>query len=202
MTFSKIAASIPETAGTVIDPSGLFGLERSSNGMVRAIGPDGKRSTFSAPVAVAEALVISWMPFSEDIASLLDDGDRDGALLEATSFVKVWDRMAPGEARVHLALELDGRLTDCECIGIKGFALPELGHDGYIYLSGRDGVRSLKGVVIHTAVEILLGWDGVSHCADLASEFCNSDDDISDAMLRRWDNDAISLPWIHTRENA
>ncbi|CAH2606082.1 conserved protein of unknown function (plasmid) [Rhodovastum atsumiense] len=176
---------------TVMDASGLFGIERTGTDMLRAVGPHGHISEWAVTDAVAEQLVLCGMPDGDEIAAMLEDGECDEAANEAWQFVNAWDHMAEGTVLTHIAAILSnvGAKVRLRC----GLAWVQPSPDGLIYLATAFEERSSVGVRPEAAASIMSWWEGVDAAADLASEYAEDPADIARALLRRWDINAAAM---------
>jgi hypothetical protein len=179
--------------GTLMDETGLFGIERGSDGMLRPVGPQGSRSKVGLPDAPASFLWQMFGPETDDIRYLQDEGEEAEALNEAYQFTITWDRMAEGAMR--------GYMFELAPEGLRmgnSLARVALAEDGLIYLKAQDDTRSAEGVLPEVAVAIIRQWEGLDAAADLAVESINPEDyvhtsSICAALIQRWDISAKAM---------
>ena len=181
--------SVPEARATM-HPSKLFGLERGPDGLVRAVGPGGRRSAHGVVGDVAERLLMVWHP---DLEELLAAGKEEDALEEAHGFLRSWDLMAPGETLSWMR----SRMSNGACFALPGAARVEPRPDGLVYLVLENGATSRRGVHPMAAVSLLTGWGGLDSAADLVVEYLNDTCDrlaLGGALMVRWDAEVASMP--------
>jgi hypothetical protein len=174
-----------------MDVSGLFGIERGSDGLLRAIGPQGNRAGVGVGDAVAQNLAAFWQPDSEDLAWMLANGEEDEALNEASQFPGAWDRMAPGEIENAFMADYPDILTMCipNIVAVRCLA------DGLFHMvDDATDEKSDTGVRADVAAAIITSWGGLAAAADHAKEY-HRVGSVGTIMSERWDFEALSRGW-------
>ena len=201
MSFHSTSIAIPAT-GFYMDRSGLFGIERGSDGFLRPVGPEGSRSKFGVSDPIASILWQFYAPNTDEIIEMQAQGELGEAANEAYQFTRTWDAMAEGTV---LAYMLEIAPTDVRMANnLAGFAPCE---DGLVYLQVKDGSRSDVGVSPEIAIAIMGQWDGINTAADIAFETVPTDDPAAEgvvgSMLKaRWDMTARVMMHITQQQAA
>jgi hypothetical protein len=174
-----------------MDVSGLFGIERGSDGLLRAIGPQGRRATIGVNDDVAHFLALFWQPDSDDLAAMLANGEHDEAQNEACQFPRNWDLMAPGEIASAFFVKNPDILTMC----IPGVVVVRCLEDGLFHMIDETTDEdSVVGLSAEVAAEIIRSWGGLKAAAEHAEEYqgCGS---VATVMLERWYFEAMTRGW-------
>jgi hypothetical protein len=193
MSLNEHPLPLPEI-GSTMDASGLFGIERDSDGLLRATGPQGRRAKIGVNDDVAHTLALFWQPDSDDLAAMLANGEQAEALNEAFQFVVSWDRMAPGE--IHLAFLRDHP-------EIPTLWLPDVGGvecfgDGLFHMVDEaTNEASTQGVFAHVAAEIISDWGGLNAAVQHAREY-QAVGSIAEILCERWDFEAVNRKTTRT----
>lgn len=171
-----------------MDVSGLFGIERGSDGLFRAIGPQGRRAGIGVSDAVAQNLAAFWQPDSEDLAWMRANGEEAEALNEAFQFPGTWDRMAPGEIENAFMADYPDILTMC----IPDIVAVRCLEDGLFHvIDDATDDESATGVTADIAAAIIKSWGGLAAAADHAKEY-HRVGSVAAIMSERWDFEALS----------
>ena len=187
------------TEGKWTDPSGLFGIERGADGMLRAIAGD-RRSEWAVTDEAAEGLVLQFMPDGEDIQAALKSGsdeDKADAFNEAHQFPHIWDMQAAGATMMALVNIIIPMGYKIGIFGLEFAARP----DGLIYLVSRtsddyeqEGEVSEVGATPNIAATLLSKWEGMDAAADLAARSVGADfGEVAKTLMRQWDIECADL---------
>ena len=169
-----------------MDLSGLFGIERGSDGLLRAIGPEGHRAKIGVRDGVAFRLAMSFQPDSGELAWMLANGDRNEAFNDAFQFTVAWDRLAPGE--VHMAFMQD--YPEIETLSLPGVVSIACSDDGMFHMFDvATGEASSVGVGAEVVAEIIKSWGGLEGAAEHAREF-KYVGSLATILFERWDFEA------------
>ena len=175
------------TVGATMDTSGLFGIERGSDGLLRAVGPKGCRAKIGLRDDVALSLALQYQPDSEDLAWMLANDDSAQALNEAFHFPVTWDRMAPGEIVMAFCQDHPEIVT----MSLPGVVTVECSEDGLFHIINEfdGGDVSSVGVTAEIAALIIINWEGLNAAADIASEYVDFEF-IAKSLVTRWNAEA------------
>ena len=176
-------------SGIAMDPSGLFGLERGADNLVRAIGPANSRSRWAVIPEVAEALTRDWMPDSDFISHLRNHDAESEALDEACQFLRAWDIMAAGAVKSWM----QSASLDCVCLAVRGIAEVQPDEDGLVYLKMPSGIRSRWGLRPGAALMMISQWEGIDGAVNLAAEYVSTAGQVQQVLMDRWNQEAKAL---------
>ena len=166
-----------------MDTSGLFGIERGSDGLLRAVGPKGCRAKIGLRDDVALSLALQYQPDSEDLAWMLANDDSAEALNEAFQFPATWDRMAPGEILMAFCQGHPEIVT----MSLPGIVTVECSEDGLFHIVNEFDGDDISGVGVtaEIAARIINNWEGLNAAADIASEDVGPEL-IAKSLVTRW----------------
>lgn len=187
-----IYADLIPTPGKWVDSCGIFGLERTENGLLRATA-FGQSSKWAVELDAAEELVALYMPDSQEIASGVSSGDASlvaQARSKALQFPELWDKNAQDSMLNCLFHELR-----CPSVQIAlGTLRVTPAPDGLFYLECSTGQRSKVGATTWVAAGVMEAWEGIPPAAALACEdpmtgvtFVRELSEVAEQLIARWD---------------
>ena len=93
---TAFALGLQTTETGWISACGTWALDRDEEGRWTARVPSRRRSALALSDAAAADVLYNFAPFTAHQRELIEEGDTDGALTEASAFVTAWDAMGPG----------------------------------------------------------------------------------------------------------